>query len=97
MSWFGPTFHGRLTANGEVYDLESLNADHATMPLPSYARVTNPNNGTSIVLRVNGRGNNNRIIDVSKRTLEMLGYRNSGTAKMRFEYLGKGRMGGLDF
>src|SRR5262249_27630379 len=55
-SWYGPDFHGRLTANGEVYDMHSLSAAHPTMPLPSYARVTNLDNGRSIIVRVNDRG-----------------------------------------
>ena len=55
-SWYGDAFHGRLTANGEVYDMTHLTAAHPTMPLPSYARVTNLKNGSSVIVRVNDRG-----------------------------------------
>lgn len=66
-SWYGSAFHGRLTANGEVYDKHHLSAAHPTFPLPSYARVTNLENGTSVIVRVNDRGpyEYGRIIDVS--------------------------------
>ena len=64
-SWYGDAFHGRLTANGEVFDMTSLTAAHPTMPLPSYARVTNLANGKSVIVRVNDRGpyHGNRLID----------------------------------
>ena len=67
-SWYGRTFHGRKTANGEVYDMDGLSGAHPTLPLPSYARVTNLKNGRSIVVRVNDRGpyKRGRIIDVSR-------------------------------
>ena len=65
-SWYGDAFHGRLTANGEVYDMTHLTAAHPTMPLPSYARVTNLETGSSVIVRVNDRGpyHEGRIIDV---------------------------------
>ena len=97
-SWYGPNFHGRLTANGEVYDQFALSAAHPTMPLPSYAKVTNLENGSSVIVRVNDRGpfSNNRIIDLSARAAQLLGYEKKGIAKVRVKYVGKARMDGLD-
>ncbi len=82
-SWYGPDFHGRLTANGEVYDMHGISAAHPTMPLPSYARVTNLANGRSIVVRVNDRGPyaRNRIIDLSIGTAKALGFYGQGLAR----------------
>ncbi|TJW77880.1 MAG: septal ring lytic transglycosylase RlpA family protein, partial [Mesorhizobium sp.] len=90
-SWYGDAFHGRLTANGEVYDTAQLTAAHPTMPLPSYARVTNLDTGTSIIVRVNDRGpyHEGRIIDVSERAAQMLDYGKVGTAKVKVEYVGR--------
>ena len=97
-SWYGDAFHGRLTANGEVYDTAHLTAAHPTMPLPSYARVTNVANGSSVIVRVNDRGpyHGNRIIDLSKRAAGMLGYHATGTAKVKVEYLGRAPLEGDD-
>jgi rare lipoprotein A len=97
-SWYGDAFHGRLTANGEIYDMTHLTAAHPTMPLPSYARVTNMENGTSIIVRVNDRGpySHNRLIDLSKRAAEMLDYAQSGTAKVKVEYVGRAPLDGED-
>lgn len=97
-SWYGPNFHGRLTANGEVYDQFALSAAHPTMPLPSYARVTNLENGSSVIVRVNDRGPfaHKRVIDLSSRAAELLGYTKKGVAKVTVEYVGKARMDGLD-
>ena len=97
-SWYGPTFHGRSTANGEVFDMYSLSAAHPTMPLPSYARVTNLRNGRSVVVRVNDRGpfHGNRIIDLSKRAADTLDFGGRGTQKVRVTYLGKARIDGQD-
>ena len=97
-SWYGSAFHGRLTANGEVYDVNGLTAAHPTLPLPSYVRVTNLTNGRSVVVRVNDRGPfaRNRLIDVSSRAADMLGFKRSGTAKVRVDYVGPARMDGLD-
>ena len=97
-SWYGPGFHGRLTANGEIYDMNALTAAHPTMPLPSYARVTNLDNDRSVIVRVNDRGPfaHNRLIDLSKRTAQMLGFIHSGTAKVRVEYIDKARLDGQD-
>lgn len=97
-SWYGSAFHGRLTANGEVYDKEHLSAAHPTFPLPSYARVTNMENGSSVVVRVNDRGpyHAGRIIDVSSKTAEILDMKRTGTAKVNVEYVGRARMDGHD-
>jgi rare lipoprotein A len=97
-SWYGDAFHGRLTANGEIYDMTHLTAAHPTMPLPSYARVTNTKNGSSIIVRVNDRGPyaSGRIIDLSKRAAELLDYTHSGTAKVEVEYVGRAPLDGRD-
>jgi rare lipoprotein A len=97
-SWYGDAFHGRLTANGEVYDMTHLTGAHPTMPLPSYARVTNMKTGSSVIVRVNDRGpyHDGRIIDVSKRAAEMLDYANIGTAKVKVEYVGRAPLDGSD-
>jgi rare lipoprotein A len=97
-SWYGEDFHGRLTANGEVYDMESISAAHATLPIPSYVRVTNLRNGHSIVARVNDRGpyHANRVIDVSARTAKLLGFYERGVTKVRVEYVGSASLDGSD-
>lgn len=97
-SWYGPNFHGRLTANGEVYDQYHLSAAHPTFPLPSYARVTNLTNGNSVMVRVNDRGPfaHGRIIDLSSKAADLLDFKKKGVAKVRVEYVGKARMDGLD-
>ncbi len=97
-SWYGDAFHGRLTANGEIYDQTHLTAAHPTMPLPSYARVTNLKNGSSVIVRVNDRGpySNGRLIDLSRRAAEMLDYTHSGTAEVKVEYVGRAPLDGKD-
>lgn len=97
-SWYGDAFHGRLTANGEIYDATHLTAAHPTMPLPSYARVTNKENGNSIIVRVNDRGpyEEGRIIDLSRRAAELLDYTRTGTAKVEVEYVGRAPLHGRD-
>ncbi|RUU14055.1 septal ring lytic transglycosylase RlpA family protein [Mesorhizobium sp. M7A.T.Ca.TU.009.01.3.2] len=97
-SWYGDAFHGRLTANGEVYDMTHLTAAHPTMPLPSYARVTNLKTGSSVIVRVNDRGpyHEGRIIDVSERAAQMLDYANTGTAQVKVEYVGRAPLDGDD-
>ncbi|MEZ5840525.1 MAG: septal ring lytic transglycosylase RlpA family protein [Hyphomicrobiales bacterium] len=97
-SWYGSAFHGRQTANGEIYDMHSLTAAHPTLPLPSYVRVTNLANKRSVVVRVNDRGPyaHGRVIDLSQRAAEMLDYKRVGTAKVKVTYVGKARMDGLD-
>ncbi len=97
-SWYGSDFHGRATANGEIFNSDSLSAAHPTLPLPSYVRVTNLGNGRSIIVRVNDRGPyaGNRIIDVSKRTAHLLGFTVRGTARVRVEYVGRAPIEGSD-
>lgn len=97
-SWYGPNFHGRLTANGEVYDQYSLSAAHPTMPLPSYAKVTNIENGRSVIVRVNDRGPyaHGRVIDLSAKAAKLLDYTHKGVTKVRVQYHSKARMDGLD-
>lgn len=97
-SWYGDAFHGRLTANGEIYDMTHLTAAHPTMPLPSYARVTNLENGSSVIVRVNDRGpySHDRLIDLSKRAAELLDYTRTGTAKVQVEYVGRAPLDGED-
>jgi rare lipoprotein A len=97
-SWYGSAFHGRKTANGEVYDKYHLSAAHPTFPLPSYARVTNLENGTSVVVRVNDRGpyHEGRVIDVSSKTADLLDMKRTGTAKVRVQYVGKAPLEGND-
>jgi rare lipoprotein A len=87
----GVDFHGRLTANGEIYDMNALTAAHPTLPLPTLVNVTNLENGRSIVLRVNDRGPfvHGRIIDVSRRAARELGFERQGTASVRVEVLGR--------
>ena len=88
-SWYGSAFHGRRTANGEVFDKQALTAAHPTLPLPSYVRVTNLRNDHSVVVRVNDRGpfGHGRIIDVSRRTADLLGFTRAGTADVRVQYV----------
>lgn len=88
-SWYGPNFHGKMTANGERFDENELTAAHKTLPLPSIVRVTNLENGRSLIVRVNDRGPyaHSRIIDMSKRSAELLGFKNKGVAKVRVQIL----------
>ena len=97
-SWYGDAFHGRLTANGEIYDRDSFTAAHPTMPLPSYARVTNLRNNTSMIVRVNDRGpyHSNRIMDVSRRVADALDIRRNGTAKVKVEWVARASLAGSD-
>jgi rare lipoprotein A len=97
-SWYGDDFHGRLTANGEVFDMSSISAAHPTLPMPSYARVTNMRNGKSLIVRVNDRGpfHANRVIDVSYRAASLLEFERSGTARVRVEYVGRASLDGSD-
>lgn len=86
-SWYGHPFHGRRTANGAIYDMNKLTAAHKTLPLPTDVRVTNLENGRSIVVTVNDRGPfaHSRIIDLSRRSAELLGIIEQGTAKVRVQ------------
>lgn len=79
-SWYGNQFHGRKTSSGERYNMNALSAAHKTLPIPSYARVTNMQNGKSVIVRVNDRGpfHGNRVIDVSKAAAQQLGFINQG-------------------
>ncbi len=88
-SWYGPNFHGKQTANGEIFNQNELTAAHKTLPLPSIVRVTNLENGKSLIARVNDRGPyaHGRIIDMSKRSAELLGFKNNGVAKVRVQVL----------
>ncbi|HEY6335896.1 MAG TPA: septal ring lytic transglycosylase RlpA family protein [Alphaproteobacteria bacterium] len=88
-SWYGPDFHGKYTANGEVYDMNDLTAAHPTLPMPSVVRVTNLENGRSIVVRINDRGPyvRGRILDLSRRAAQLLGVDGPGTAKVRVQIL----------
>lgn len=88
-SWYGPGFHAKNTANGEIYDQNELTAAHKTLPMPSLVRVTNLDNGRSVVVRVNDRGPyaNGRVIDMSRRGAQLLGFEGGGTAKVRVQIL----------
>ena len=94
-SWYGTQFHGRSTANGEVFDMNGLSAAHRTLPMPSLVRVTNLENGRTLNLRVNDRGPfaHGRIIDLSRRAAQLLGFERQGTARVRVRILaGESRM-----
>jgi rare lipoprotein A len=97
-SWYGGGFHGRRTANGEVFDMYSISAAHPTLPLPSYARVTNLANHRSIIVRINDRGPyaGNRVIDLSSKTADVLGYKGHGLARVRVEYVGPAPLEGSE-
>ena len=89
-SWYGPGFHGKKTANGEVFDQNKISAAHKTLPMPSIVKVTNLDNGKVLEnIRVNDRGPfaGNRIIDLSKKAAQELGFVNSGVAKVRVEIM----------
>jgi rare lipoprotein A len=97
-SWYGDFFHGRPTANGEIYDMNALTAAHPTLPLPTYAAVTNLENNRTIVVRINDRGpyHDNRIIDLSHKAAKMLGFYGRGTATVRVRYLSSAPLSGDD-
>ena len=86
-SWYGADFHNKKTANGETYNMNALSAAHTTLPMPSFVRVTNLENNRSLILRVNDRGPfvNNRLIDVSRRGAQLLGFERRGTTRVRVE------------
>ena len=89
-SWYGPGFHGKKTANGEIFDQNKISAAHKTLPMPSIVKVTNLDNGKVLEnIRVNDRGPfaGNRIIDLSKKAAQELGFVNSGVAKVRVEIM----------
>jgi rare lipoprotein A len=97
-SWYGDAFHGRRTANGEIFDKRSISAAHPTLPLPSYVRVTNLKNSHSMIVRVNDRGpyHGGRVMDVSQRVAEALDFKGEGTAQIRVEYIGRASLAGSD-
>ena len=88
-SWYGTKFHGQFTSNGEPYDVYSMTAAHKTLPIPSYVRVTNLENGRKIVVRVNDRGpfHDGRVLDLSYAAAYRLGYADKGTALIELEVL----------
>lgn len=97
-SWYGSDFHGRRTANGEIFDRQSISAAHPTMPLPSYARVTNLRNDRSIVVRVNDRGpyHGGRVMDVSQRVAHALDFHGVGTTRVKVDWIGRADLDGDD-
>ncbi|MBV9556256.1 MAG: septal ring lytic transglycosylase RlpA family protein [Pseudolabrys sp.] len=97
-SFYSDDFHGRFTANGEVFDMNSISAAHPTLPMPSYVRVTNLKNNRSLVVRVNDRGPyaKDRIIDLSVQSAKLLGIYGHGVGKVRVEYVGKAPLAGSD-
>jgi rare lipoprotein A len=97
-SWYGPGFHGRRTSNGEVFDMYALTAAHKTLPMPSYAYVTNLESGRTILVRINDRGPyvNDRLIDLSKASAEALGYGGQGLVRVRVRYAGAAPLDGND-
>lgn len=97
-SWYGDFFHGRKTANGEVYDMEALTAAHPTLPMPTYASVTNLANNRTVIVRINDRGpyHDDRIIDLSHKAAELLGIYGKGTSLVRVRYYGPAPLSGDD-
>ncbi len=92
-SWYAPGFHGRKTSSGEKFDMNTMTAAHRTLPIPSYARVTNLANGKSVIVRINDRGpfHNSRVLDVSKAAAQKLGFISRGTANVRVEQIVPGK------
>ena len=97
-SWYGADFHGRRTANGEIFDMDALTAAHPTLPLPSYAYVSNEDNGRTILVRINDRGPyaHDRIIDLSRRSAQALGLEAQGLARVRVRFAGRALLDGDD-
>jgi len=97
-SWYGTQFHGRKTSNGETYDMNALTAGHPTLPMPSYAYVTNLQNGRTILVRINDRGPyaKDRLIDLSYRSAHVLGFHRAGLARVRVRYAGRAPLNGDD-
>jgi rare lipoprotein A len=97
-SWYGNDFHGRLTANGEIFDANSITGGHPTLPLPSYVRVTNLDNGRALTVRINDRGPymSGRIVDLSQRAADLLGYSTQGTARVQVQYVSPAPLNGDD-
>ncbi|MBJ7536000.1 septal ring lytic transglycosylase RlpA family protein [Rhodomicrobium vannielii ATCC 17100] len=97
-SWYGDFFHGRKTANGEIYDMGALTAAHPTLPMPTYAQVTNLDNNRTVIVRINDRGpyHDGRIIDLSRKAAELLGFHGRGTAAVRVRYFAPAPLNGDD-
>src|SRR5215468_4643569 len=97
-SWYGPDFHGRPTANGEIFDMNGISGAHPTLPMPSYLRVTNLANGHSIIVRVNDRGPyaRERVVDLSVGAAKALDFYAQGLARVRIEYVGRAPLTGND-
>jgi rare lipoprotein A len=97
-SWYGTDFHGRKTANGEIFDMNALTAAHPTLPLPSYVYVTNLANGRTVLVRVNDRGPyaHDRLIDLSRQTARMIGTEAKGLGHVRVRYAGRAPLDGND-
>jgi rare lipoprotein A len=97
-SWYGSDFHGRKTANGEIYDMNSLTAAHPTLPMPSYVYVTNLANNRTLLVRVNDRGPYvaGRVIDLSRKVADALDLHQGGTGRVRVKYAGPAPMDGDD-
>lgn len=97
-SWYGEAFHGRKTANGEVFDMWALTVAHPTLPIPSLAYVTNLDTGRTVLVRVNDRGPyaHNRIIDLSRMTARVLGMEQQGVGRVRVQYAGPAPLSGDD-
>lgn len=88
-SWYGEKFHGHLTSNGEIYNMYGMTAAHKTLPIPSYVRVTNKQNGHTVIVRVNDRGpfHDNRVIDLTYTAAKKLGFLDRGTALVQVDYI----------
>lgn len=97
-SWYGADFHGRKTANGEIFDMNALTAAHPTLPIPSYAYVTNIETGRTVLVRINDRGPyaHDRVIDLSRQTARALGSEGKGLAEVRVRYAGRAPLNGDD-
>lgn len=97
-SWYGSDFHGRRTANGEIFSANAITGAHPTLPLPSYVRVTNKDNGRSLIVRINDRGPYmpGRIVDLSHQAAAMLGYVNNGSTNVDVQYVGPAPLEGDD-
>jgi rare lipoprotein A len=97
-SWYGSDFHGRKTANGEIFDMNALTAAHPTLPIPSYAYVTNLSNNRTVLVRINDRGPyaHDRIIDLSRRSARELGFEQNGVTQVRVKYAGRAPLDGSD-
>jgi rare lipoprotein A len=97
-SWYGDFFHGRRTANGEIYDMNALTAAHPTLPMPTYASVTNLANNRTVIVRINDRGpyHDGRIIDLSHKAAELLGFYGHGSTAVRVRYYGPAPLDGDD-